>query len=183
MPALAFTRAVYPDAHAHAPDLVRAVRAGDVVALGAIYDAYAPALHRVAFRLTGSAADAEDVVHDLFVGLPEALARYEERGQLGPWLARAAVRLCLMRMRGDRRRREAPLADAHAVAARAEVAATGGDLARAVGALPAGLRTVFVLKVVEGYAHDEVAAALGITPGASRVRLARALAALREALR
>jgi RNA polymerase sigma-70 factor (ECF subfamily) len=169
--------------NAHVPDLVEAVRAGDAAALGAVYDAHAPALHRVAFRLTGSAADAEDVVHDLFVGLPEALARYEDRGQLGAWLARAAVRLCLMRLRGARRRREAPLIDEHAAAAGAEATAARADLARAVGALPASLRAVFVLKVVEGYPHDDVAAALGITSGASRVRLARALRLLREALR
>ena len=50
------------------------------------------ALLALARRLAGSAADAEDVVHDVFLGLPEALRRYEERGSLESWLKRVTAR-------------------------------------------------------------------------------------------
>jgi RNA polymerase sigma factor (sigma-70 family) len=56
------------------------------------------------------------------------------------------------------------------------------DLQRAVAGLPDSLRAVFVLKEVEGYTHAEIGALLGITPGASEVRLCRALRRLRERL-
>jgi RNA polymerase sigma-70 factor, ECF subfamily len=166
-------------------ELVRSARAGEPAAIGALYDCYAPELFRTAYRLTGSAADAEDVVHDLFVGLPEALARYEERGSFGAWLRRVAVRLALMHARVERRRSTAPLLAAVALpgAQRTDAGVEYSELHRAVMALPDALRAVFVLKQVEGYSHEEIAAFLGIKPGASRVRLARAVEALRRSLR
>jgi RNA polymerase sigma-70 factor (ECF subfamily) len=53
---------------------------------------------------------------------------------------------------------------------------------RAVEALPDALRTVVILKVVEGYSHAEIGELLGISRGASEVRLSRALAVLRRAM-
>jgi RNA polymerase sigma-70 factor, ECF subfamily len=49
----------------------------------------------------------------------------------------------------------------------------------AVAALPASLRSVLVLKEIEGFSHAEIGAMLGISKGASEVRLHRALVALR----
>src|SRR6266540_3766472 len=90
-------------------DLVRGIRQGDPRALGALYDAFAGGLFRLAYRLTGSRQDAEDVVHDVFVGLPEALGRYEERGRLDAWLRRVTARVALMRLRRSNHRREVEL--------------------------------------------------------------------------
>src|SRR5688500_14931734 len=90
-------------------ELVRSARAGESAGIGELYDRYAGPLFRTAYRLTGSAADAEDVVHDVFVGLPEALRRYEERGSFSAWLTRVTVRTTLMRARSGRRRRETSL--------------------------------------------------------------------------
>src|SRR5881397_1239184 len=90
-------------------NLVERAREGDPAALGLLYDDFGASLFRLAYRLTGSRQDAEDVVHDVFVGLPEALARYEERGRLGAWLGRVTARVALMRQRGVRRRREVGL--------------------------------------------------------------------------
>ncbi len=55
-------------------------------------------------------------------------------------------------------------------------------LRRAVDELPDKLRTVVILKLVEGYSHQEIGELLGIRRGASEVRLSRALARLREKL-
>jgi RNA polymerase sigma-70 factor (ECF subfamily) len=54
---------------------------------------------------------------------------------------------------------------------------------RVMAGLPEDLRAVLVLRQTEGYSHREIAAMLGITPGASRVRLSRAVKLLRAALR
>lgn len=88
------------------PSLIARVRQGDMNALSAIYQLHAAMLIGVAYRLTGSLCDAEDVVQDLFVGLSGALASYHERGRFPQWLRRLTVRLALMRLRADRRRRE-----------------------------------------------------------------------------
>lgn len=166
-------------------DLVHRARAGDSVGIGGLYDRYAGALFRTAYRVSGSRADAEDVVHDVFVGLPETLKRYEDRGHLGAWLTRVVVRVALMRDRADRRRCVAPLDDVLGLAAsdRTDAGLDLTELQQAVMALPESMRTVFVLKQVEGYSHDEIGALLGISSGASRVRLTRAIETLRRSLR
>src|SRR4029077_16448433 len=128
----------------------------------------------------GAREDAEDVLHDVFVGLPEALGRYEERGSFGAWLKRVTARVALMRLRSGKRRREVGLYDA----GRAEPPDTAerDGLQAAVDTLPDHLRAVLVLKEIEGYAHAEIGELLGISEGASRARLARALKRLREEL-
>ena len=162
------------------PDLVAKVRTGSPDALADLYAAHSAALYRLAYRLLGTREEAEDVVHDLFVGLPEALRRYEERGSLLAWLKRVTVRLVLMRRRAATRRREVSIDTAESAPTRS--VAEYSDLQSAVSALPDSLRTVLVLKEMEGYSHGEVAELLGITAGASRARLTRALQQLRRQL-
>src|SRR5206468_12630797 len=161
--------------------LIAEARAGSPDALSALYLEHGAALFRLAYRLVGAREDAEDVVHDVFVGLPEALGRYHERGSFAGWLKRVTARVALMRLRARDRRREVaieatlpttePPPDSASVALRA-----------AVDALPDTLRAVLVLKEVEGYSHTEVGELLGISTGASRVRLNRAMRRLRKTL-
>lgn len=164
--------------------LVALTRRGDPAGLGALYDRCADAMLRVAWRLSDASADAEDIVHDVFVRLPGLLRQYEHRGALLPWLRTVTAREALMRRRGDRRRREDSLsaADAHQAASLGDMAAEVYELERQIALLPDTLRTVFVLRQVEGFTHEEIAALLQISVGASRVRLSRALEALRAAL-
>lgn len=121
------------------------------------------------------------MLHDVFVGLPEALGRYEERGNLTGWLKRVTARVALGRVRSRERRREVPL---DLAGSRSEQLADPDGIALqvAVNQLPHGLRVVIVLKAIEGYSHREVADLLGISVVASRVRVHRALARLRQLL-
>lgn len=163
-------------------DAVLAARAatGDGTALGDLYDRYAANLFSAAYRLLMSKPEAEDVVHDVFVGLPEALRRYEERGALGAWLKRVTVRVALSRLRSHEAHALAELDATPATPARDHDAAI--DIERALATLPTGFRAVLVLKEVEGYSHAEIADVLGISVAASKVRLHRALRALRTML-
>ena len=135
--------------------------------------------------MTSSVEDAEDVVHDLFVGLPESIHKYHERGSLQGWLKRVVVRLALMRLRATRRRREVALEDEVSTPSAPQTVDDGvrWDVQRAIDTLPDDLRAVLVLRQAERYTHQEIAALLGITPGASRVRLSRAVKLVRTALR
>jgi RNA polymerase sigma-70 factor, ECF subfamily len=147
--------------------------------IAAIYRRHADTLVAVAYRLLLSRADAEDVVHDLFVGLPEALQKYEERGRMESWLKRIVVRLALTRLRTRRRLAADELADG-VVAAADPVNRVA--IQRALAELSPTLRAVLVLKEVEGFSHAEIATMLGISVGASEVRLHRALRQLRALL-
>ncbi len=160
--------------------LLAALRRGDADALGAAYHRHAPGLLLLARRLLGSMAEAEDVVQDLFVGLPEALERYEDRGRFEGWLRTLVARLALMRLRSGRRRRESPLELAPVLATRQREPDGALTLSALLAALPEEQRVVVVLKAIEGYSHAEVAALLGIRRNAAEVRYHRALARLRE---
>src|SRR5262247_2942893 len=149
-------------------------------ALAELYRLHGRALFRLAYRLTGTKEDAEDVVHDVFVGLPEALKGYEERGRLDAWLRRVTARVALMRLRSRRRRQVIRLEHVDLPAPSGEPPI---DLQAAVDALPINLRSVLVLKEIEGYSHTEIADMLGISAVTSRVRLFRALRKLRRILR
>jgi RNA polymerase sigma-70 factor (ECF subfamily) len=155
--------------------LLSAAARGRPEAVGELYNRHADAVYALALRVTGSPDDADDVLQDVFVGLPRALRSYRDTGHFTTWLKRVTVRVALMRMRSHRRRRESPL-DA--------VPEPGGvrgahpvdriALDRAVARLPDRLRAVFVLREIEGHTHAEIAELLGISVSSSMTRLSRA---------
>jgi len=165
-------------------DLVSRICAGSMNALAELYELHASHVYRIALRLTGSEAEAADVVQDVFVALPRSLKTFRGSGSLEGWLKRVAVRTALMRNRARDRRSEVTLDPT----ARLDQSDSAPEivvrlaLERALLDLPETERTVFVLKVIEGYSHEEVASLLDITPEASRARLARARRVLRNAL-
>lgn len=162
-------------------DLVRRAQSGNLDALTELYTAYANSVYRVAVRLMSSSGDAEDVVQDVFIGLPEALRKYEHRGDLGAWIRRVAARTALMKLRRLRRKAEVPL-DATELAAPSRSETTRLTVETALSRLPVSLRAVFVLREIEGYSHGEIGGILGIGVGASKVRLHRARRLLRDFL-
>lgn len=149
-------------------------------ALSEIYHAHAGAMLRVAYHLLGTRADAEDAVHDVFLALPDSLARYRDEGKLGAWLRTLTVRVALGKMR--RRRREVPLGSADDRAA-PDKKGMSDWLERGIRSLPDKLRVVFVLKEIEGYSHSEIGELLGIRKGTSEVRHHRAIRHLRRVLK
>jgi RNA polymerase sigma factor (sigma-70 family) len=168
----------------NAAEVVARVRAGSTEALSELYAHYGHALMALAYRLTGSRADAEDVLHDVFLGLPEALRRYDERGVFDGWIKRVTARVALTRVRARGRENEVELDDNIVVTVNPTVDHLADlDLVqRAIDALPPTLRVVFVLREIEGYSHAEIGELLNITPNASEVRLHRALRSLRRTL-
>ena len=172
---------IEPSAAVDPASLAEQARTGSSGALGGLYRLYGRPLFRLAYRLTGSKEDAEDVVHDVFVGLPEALQRYEEHGKLDAWLRRLTARVALMKLRAGRRRAAIHLEVDDTVSALQPGPETG-ELQAALDALPMSLRSVLVLKEIEGYSHSEIGAMLGISTVASRVRLMRAMSRLRRIL-
>lgn len=160
-----------------------ALRAGDPAAMAAVYRQHGGPLLRSLRGFLGNAQDAEDVLHDLFVGLPESLGRYEDRGVFGGWLRRVALRMALQRLRNRGRRREVGLEHAAPVT-RATAEGLPDQLAveRALESLPESMRTVVVLRELEGWSHHDIAEFLGIREGAVMTRHCRAMKRLRLAL-
>jgi RNA polymerase sigma-70 factor, ECF subfamily len=165
------------------PDLVPRICRGDPTALAAVYRAFGGELLALARRLTGSEADAEDVLHDLIVGLPGAMRTYDERGKLRAWLKQVVVRMCLMRLRAARRRREIGVDAVEQLPAGAAAAGDFNDAIEiALRELSPAIRAVVVLRFFDGFSHREIADALGISINASEARLSRGIVALRRRL-
>jgi RNA polymerase sigma-70 factor (ECF subfamily) len=166
-------------------DLLSRLRRGDAEALRTIYEGHSDAVYRVALRITASSADAYDVTHDVFLGLPEAVSRYDPTRSFMAWLRGVAVRTALMRIRSEKRRREVSLAPLRALGVRPK-AGTVVDrltLENALVDLPPELRTVFVLREIEGLTYREISEVLEIRENTAAVRLHRARSRLRDLLR
>ncbi|MEJ2503700.1 MAG: sigma-70 family RNA polymerase sigma factor, partial [Gemmatimonadota bacterium] len=142
-------------------------------------------LYEVAYRITGRRDDADDVVQDLFMGLPEALRSYRGTGTLGAWLRALARRTALLRLRSEKRRGHWHRRAARDRPVREPPPPVDERMAIqwALDRMPDDWRAVFILKEVEGHTHVEIANALGITPGASALRLHRARRFLRDRLK
>jgi RNA polymerase sigma-70 factor (ECF subfamily) len=174
-------------------DLVEQTRAGDPDAFRRIVERHSHRLFKVAYRLTGDEANADDVVQDAFLRAYANLHRFDARAQLGTWLYRITVNCAMDLMRKESRRtaREAAedrveLAALEAGEPRPDRLAESGELGRAVRRVLAGLspteRTAFVLRHFEGYTSVEIGRMLGLRPGATRNAVFRAVRKLRAAL-
>jgi RNA polymerase sigma-70 factor (ECF subfamily) len=154
----------------------------EAYALELLYRRYAAVVSRVAVTLTRNAADAEDVAHDVFIGLPRALRRYRP-GNFEAWLKTVTARTALMRIRRGARERDAQTSLAITVdephGGDGETLVDSDRVRRAAARLPESLRHVLVLRIVRGLPHAEIGRLLGLTPNACEVRLCRAIKQLR----
>lgn len=167
-------------------ELLNRVRVGHEPSLRRLVDEHGGLVYGIALRITCSAVEAEDVVQNVFVGLPEALAGFDGRNFRG-WLAGITTRQAYLRLRDEERHRRLALHVRAFVQSAHEPSPENRVLERtvletALARLSPELRGVFVLKAIEGLSHAEVADALGLTVGSSRVRLHRARQELRKLL-
>jgi len=163
--------------------LIAHAASGSHDALAALFELHSPHVHRIAYRLTMSADDADDIVQDVFIGLPEALSAYSRTGDFSAWLRRVAVRTTLMRMRATRRRTATAIRAVGAQdTAMSNFMLDRMAIATALVALPEDLRVAFMLRDIEGYSHAEIAGMLGIRTGTAEVRVHRARRKLRALL-
>lgn len=153
---------------------------------------FAPRLYRVAVQLMGQSDEADDVLQEAFIQACDRIKSFEGRSSLGSWLHRIVVNTALMRLRqrhpqpfsatamdddSDELLADEPLPEDYALTD--ELRAV---LEQALLTLPDSLRTVVVLRDIEGINTRQSAEALGISEGALKVRLHRAHGALREIL-
>lgn len=145
-----------------------------------LYRRHAADVFRYALFLSGDRTRAEDIVSETFVRVWGARERVELPTVRGYLLA-IARNVFLQGLR--RGRRETPLPDTLADRAPApeDAHAAGAELARVLAelaTLPETDRTALLLRVDEGLDYDTIAAILGITPVAARVKVHRARARL-----
>jgi len=182
----------------HDLDLVHAAKNGDVSAFEQLVGRYDRKLLRIAQHVTHNREDAQDAVQEAFLKAFQHLAQFREDSQFSTWLIRITVNQSLMKLRKQRSVREVSLD---------EDFQTDGDilpievadwapnpeerywtselrdiLAKMLEDLQPILRTVFVLRDIEGLSIVQTAEVLDLSHNAVKARLWRARLQLRERL-
>jgi len=185
---------VHMDLNDHAA--IRAVLSGDKEAYGALVRHHSSSLFRMAFRITGNEADAEDVVQEAFLRGYQRLASFESKSNFGTWIYRIAVRCALNRIEqrkaneisgvgdeNDPERNQVQVADEAAGPERLLLSGEIGAMRQdAMHGLTAMERTAFVLRHMEDRTTEEIAAVLGVTPNTAKQAVFRAIQKLRRRL-
>jgi RNA polymerase sigma-70 factor (ECF subfamily) len=179
--------------------VVARAQAGDVEAFAALVRAHHARVYRLALRLTGNAADAEEVVQDAFLRAHQRIADFRGQARFSTWLYRIATNTALMLLRRDARRPVEsldaclPALDAQGLHARQDLdlslpedpeASVDRSQLQAVvleglARLPDHYRIPFVLRDLEELTAPEVAALLDLDAATVRQRVHRARLMLR----
>jgi len=148
-------------------------------------------VYRLAYRLTGTRHEAEDLTQDVFVRVFRSLSGYTP-GTFEGWLHRITTNLFLDQVRRKKRIRMDSIgedADRYAATGEMQDPERGyehvnldHDVQRALDELSPGYRAAVVLCDIEGLSYEEIAVTLGIKLGTVRSRIHRARAQLRRAL-
>ena len=176
---------------------VALARDGDSDAFHSLVDRHSRAIYRLAYRMTGSAQDAEDVVQETFLRAYKQLGRFESRANFGTWLHRIAVNCSIDLIRARPHREAAHDApDLEQFGAALESGdATGTSPERlmlstevqerisgAMSALSAMERAAFTLRHFEGRSIEEISQSLGLKTNATKHSIFRAVRKMRTAL-
>ena len=165
---------------------------GDQTAFAELYDRHARLVYSLALRVLQDAADAEDIVQEVFAQVWAQAGRYDaSRGAVAAWMLTLTRSRAIDRLRAKRAR---PEAATQANAAESVIDSAAAQdlellsaeqvtrLQRALKELPDAQRTALELAYYEGLTHVEVAARLSEPLGTVKTRIRQAVMKLREAL-
>ena len=165
--------------------LVAALRAGEPDAFAVLVADYQGAIFNLALRLVRDREDARDITQDVLIKAFGSIPNTTGELHLWAWLYRVTVNTCWDHLRAAGRRPR-PAEDVEDLAAshpdgdgeRAEAARLFSE---SLAALPPRQQAALVLKDVHGLDHADIAEALGITRGSSKVLLFHARHSFRRA--
>lgn len=164
-------------------DLVDRAKAGDVAAFERLYRLYSGRVYGLCVRLAANRAEAEDCTQNTFIKAWRWLSGFRGDSRFSTWLHTIAYREVM-----EQRRREAREAR-HLSAAGSDQgwADRSGapeleELEQAIRRLPARAREAIVLQKIYGYTHAEAGEIMGITEGACKSQVHRAVQLLAAAL-
>ena len=167
--------------------LVELIAAGDMDAVGPLYDALSPQVYGLAFRALRDAALAEDAVQDTFVAIWRNAARFDRsRGSARAWLLTIARNRAIDAVR--RRRPVTPLPETETAQGNARATwwvdderfANQAMLADGLAKLPTAQRTAVQLSFVQGMTHQQIALHTGAPIGTVKSRVRVGLSRLRD---
>ena len=171
--------------------LARLAANGNAAAFDEIYSRHRSFVYNIALRMTGNAADAEDLTQESFVSVFRRVGSFRGDALFTTWLYRLVINQVKMHFRYRSSRPEMQTSDGEilepwlAMTRRndpGEQLIDGLAIEKAMLMLPRGYRTAFILHDIEGYKHEEAARLSGHTVGTSKSQLHKARASLKAVL-
>ena len=97
---------VHPNSRMDEQVIAKGIREGSREALGMLWREHSTKMLNLAFRMLKDRDRAEDILMDVFVGIPDAIRAFRGQSALGTWLYRLTVNACLMKLRAEKRHGE-----------------------------------------------------------------------------
>ena len=191
-----------PSQQADDVQLMEHAAQGNYAAFEELARRYHERVYRLAFGMTKSSSDAEEVVQETFLNVFRHLGSFKRESAPGSWIYRIAVNAALMRLRTRRRKpllslddpgtpngnagAHEPFWSASGWARQPDDALISSELGaqveEAMDKLPEKYRLVLLLRDVEGHSNEDVAHSLGLTVPTVKSRLHRARLFMRQEL-
>jgi RNA polymerase sigma-70 factor (ECF subfamily) len=178
------------------PDDAAAVakaRGGDQDAFRVLVERHSRTIYRLAYRMTGRAEDAEDVVQETLVRAYRQLGRFEARSNFATWLYRIGFNCAIDYMRARPQRESAETDEKLEQMAKSSKGPTTDDLVyageigervqEALGALSPQERAAFLMRHYHGCSIEEICSTLDLKSNAAKHSIVRAVKKMRAALR
>lgn len=178
--------------------LIRQAQGGDLRAFEELVNIYQEKIATLSYYLTGNHADAQDLAQEVFVRAYTSLKSFRQEADLGTWLHRIAMNLWSNMQRRQKLANVVSLDDPVQTESGEVIRTLAADdregdpagalegkelqelLQQALRSLPEEYRTALVLREIEGYSYEEIAAITKSSLGTVKSRLNRARQALRE---
>jgi len=168
-------------------ELLERIRRGDNEGAAELFERYAPALLRFTVRMLSDRASAEEVTQEVFLKVISRAHQYDGRAGVSSWLFAIAANACRDRRRRDRRASVVPLESVAEPRARGESVESmiasrqrRHAVREALAELSEEQREALILARYHGMPYAEIARTLGISVGAVKTRIFRAVETLKS---
>ncbi len=153
-----------------------------------LYSRFAAKMYQVCLRYTNNNTDdAKDILQDGFVKVFRNLHKFRNDGSFEGWIRTIITRTALSQIREKNKKVTSYNTDLLHAVKDSETLVTDilaeKDIISIVKKLPPGYRKIFMLYVIEGYNHREIAVLLNCSEGTSKSQLYRSKTRLQEILR
>jgi len=151
-----------------------------------LYKQYSKAMYNLAYRITNSREDAEDILQETFIECFRNLASFRFESTFGSWLKTILINKSINFMRKKKltlvfSENLPDVEDENTDDDKIDYEIT--SVHKCIEMLPDGYRVVLALYLLEGYDHSEIARILGITESTSKSQYSRAKSKLRNLLK
>ncbi len=167
-------------------EIIGRVLGGDREAFAALVDAYKGPIFRLAFRMTGSAQDADDLTQETFLRVFQSLGRFRAGERFFPWLYTVSLNVIRNHLRKAKGLEESAgrgMPESADPRSDPSAAAIGREQSRRLQSyllrLPVPVREALILRFYEGMGFEDIASMTGDTISSAKMKVYRGLEKIR----